>query len=559
MPLKRSLAFYPIPTDEVDQLVKHLQLGPPTERAKEFHIIDPCAGQGVALKMIADALHIPYKNVYAVELDKGRGESVRANLPGANVLAPCSLFSTLISHRTFSLVYVNPPFDNQLGGGGRDETEFVKEAYTLLADNGVVVVVAPLTTFQGHDFRLFVDSHFKDCQLYRFNEPQYGEVVMFGRKRSSPLEESDVYHKGQLVSAYRLSRYGRDYDYARSRYKGVNDLKELPPIGTYALPWKDGSPAVAPPQPHQYVSIRPGLRPPPTKPPIVWDVPPSWKPSRFAKAGYLPEELIEEVNKSPNNDLFRAISDPPIQESPLPLERGHVAVLVTSGALDGLIEVPDFPHLNHVMRGIARKIEQPNEEASKAVLSEDGNSMRVTEVYSETMDTKIRAIDRSHKIYDFELKPVTSTKSREHEVNIEEADGEVGEVVIPLIREGDSDYIEILCGSRMIKFCFDTGATSCHVSSADLKGVEYFATGRTALVSDAAGRTSTCKEIIIAEMTVCGLRAKNVRCLVGEPTEGEIPALLGQNFLRMFDYHYSQSKGTLTLTIAKKEGEPEEA
>ena len=228
------------------------------------------------------------------------------------------------------------------------ETQFVKESYNLLGDDGVIVVVAPLRTFNTYEFRVLLDTHFKDMQLYRFPEPQFGEVVMIGRKRSTILEDSGK-NESSLLSRYKLASHSREFDYKLSRYRGVNDVMDLPALGTVACDWEKGCPGQA------HAMIR------------VWDVPVSWKPSRFAKGDYLPEELIEAIDQSPNNASFREAKDPPIQESPLPLERGHVALLVTSGALDGLIEVPGVG--SHVMRSISRKVEYANDELSKAVLS----------------------------------------------------------------------------------------------------------------------------------------------------------------------------------------------
>jgi predicted aspartyl protease len=537
------MGFFPMPDNEVEALATHLRLGAATDKAKDFTLLDPCAGRGDAIRILADSLHVPYRSVYMVELDKARGETCRRNMPGANVLAPCSLFSTLISHRAFSMALVNPPYDDELGGGGRDETTFIKEAYNLLCENGVIVLVAPLKIYLNNDIRCILDSHWKDTMLYRFSEPKYNEVVMIGRRRSSPLEDKDVYHRGRLKEMYGLDRYDRKYDYARSRYCGINDLRELPALGTIACDWKAGCPDL-----EQHKTIK------------VWDVPPSWRPSRFAKAGYLPEELIEEIGKSANNNLYRAAREPDIAEAPLPLAEGHVALLVTSGALDGLIEVPGHPELTHVMRGIARKVEKPNEEASSCSISEDGKSMKVREVYSEEQDTKIRAIDKSFRIFDFTLRPAKETRSRETDVQIEATDGS-GTVVVPLIREGDSDYVMIDCGGgKQVRFCFDTGAEVCTIGTDQLKGVEYFATGRTTAMQGVGGHVSTCKEILIAEMSVEGLLARNVRCLVVEGTgSATANTLLGQNFLRLFDYAYSQRNATLSLTLAEKDDESEAA
>ena len=60
---------------------------------------------------------------------------------------------------------------------------------------------------------------------------------------------------------------------------------ELPALGEVSPMWERGIPLPSP------APIR------------VWDIPCSWKPSRFAKGDYLPDELIEAVDESPNNQL----------------------------------------------------------------------------------------------------------------------------------------------------------------------------------------------------------------------------------------------------------------
>ena len=143
---QEALCYFPAPADACEGLLKHLALGEPNGKATEHFILDPCAGQGEFINQLAEGLNVPQKNVHAVELDKRRGEAIRLLMPNAQVLAPCSFFQTLIAARSFGLIYCNPPFDDKLGGNGREETDFVKECYILLAENGVIVVVAPLKT-----------------------------------------------------------------------------------------------------------------------------------------------------------------------------------------------------------------------------------------------------------------------------------------------------------------------------------------------------------------------------------------------------------------------------
>ena len=85
------------------------------------------------------------------------------------------------------------------------------------------------------------------------------------------------------------------------------------------------------------------------------------------------------------------------------------------------------------MRGISRKVEQLNEELCKATISDDGLTMKVVEVHSETMDTRIRAVDASHAIYTFSMAPRTIEGcEREYEVKVETVEECEGEDVVSL-------------------------------------------------------------------------------------------------------------------------------
>ena len=157
--------------------------------------------------------------------------------------------------------------------------------------------------------------------LYRFPEPVFNEVVMIGRKRNTPLALAAYGESGFLETAYSLLDHYRSFDSDHGRYAGINSIHELPALGTVARVWQDGHPQQPP--------VRPMTKEDDAKwgddVVRVWEIPPSYRPSRFAKGMYTDEELIEVVLESPNNALYREIKEPPIQESPLPLAEGHIA------------------------------------------------------------------------------------------------------------------------------------------------------------------------------------------------------------------------------------------
>ncbi len=52
--------------------------------------------------------------------------------PDVRLLGPCSFEGTRITRHSFSLTYLNPPFDDQFGAGGREEVAFLRHAVDLL-------------------------------------------------------------------------------------------------------------------------------------------------------------------------------------------------------------------------------------------------------------------------------------------------------------------------------------------------------------------------------------------------------------------------------------------
>jgi 16S rRNA G1207 methylase RsmC len=187
-----KLGFYPAPAVAIVELCKHLIRGHADPR-QHHHVLDPCAGMGRAIKIIADTLVIPHSAVYAIELDEKRGKATKDALPEANVLAPCSFFSSYAPMHSFGFIYLNCPFDDELGGGGREETAFVRECDRLLVKHGVLVFVAPWQTFRKRDLFNYLDSNFKDARLYRFPEMRYDECVYIGVKRSTVLTSRETY------------------------------------------------------------------------------------------------------------------------------------------------------------------------------------------------------------------------------------------------------------------------------------------------------------------------------------------------------------------------------
>src|SRR5262245_33156201 len=78
---------------------------------KDGAILDPCAGEGEALDILARTLGAPRDKVYAIELERDRCAATKARLEGAHVMDACSFFDARVSAGSFALAWTNAPFD----------------------------------------------------------------------------------------------------------------------------------------------------------------------------------------------------------------------------------------------------------------------------------------------------------------------------------------------------------------------------------------------------------------------------------------------------------------
>jgi hypothetical protein len=77
--------YFPCPPDAVAVALQQLHVVDSTAP-----LLDPCAGQGAAIKQLADGLRAASEAIHVVELDEGRAAILRETLPDAKVLSPAS-------------------------------------------------------------------------------------------------------------------------------------------------------------------------------------------------------------------------------------------------------------------------------------------------------------------------------------------------------------------------------------------------------------------------------------------------------------------------------------
>lgn len=325
--------FYPAPPQAVAHIGQHLRA--PAD-GKRFAILDPCAGNGDAILQMGVLLGCNDHDIYAVELDNARGKNLSTTIGGlgGHVLAPCSTFGVGCPAGSFSFIWCNPPFDDEYGGGYRVERSFLDTATRWLKPRGIIALICPARTAESYDIRNVLRTWYDNVTVIPFPDEcrRYNEVVVLAVKRA------------QFASAW-----AREYE------------DTLAPSG------------------------------------YVYEIPASGGPgSKFQKIQMTEDELIAAFDASPLNEHLKPPIVGELARPPLELGIGHLALLLASGHLDGLVCPPNEPP--HVVRGTARKVEFIKDQERT---EQPGGGVTDKTVFGQKIELLIRAVDTNGNIRTF--------------------------------------------------------------------------------------------------------------------------------------------------------------
>jgi hypothetical protein len=353
--------FYPASPDAIACILRHLKIPDlPPDKPGDVNILDPCSGEGKALVQFAESLGVSKDHAFAIELNVSRAARIAEAYPGVRLLGPCSFEATRITRHSFSMIYLNAPFDDEFGGGGREEVKFLRQAVDLLVPGGILVQVCPVNqAFGSNAMCELLDTWFDQIELYLFPDEcrSYRECVVFGRRRKTALTDDLVFSEGILrtrgisrCSAAPIAKLARlgEPQFSRWRYAEPDTASRKPELDTWELPF-------------------------------------SVAPKRFQKTALTDEELERELARSSLYDALRQRTLSPLKRPPLSLNKGHTSLLLMTGMLDGY--VPSTPP--HVVRGLTCKVEKLHRTESYETPAGDAVTKQV---FSESPIPIVRAV-----------------------------------------------------------------------------------------------------------------------------------------------------------------------
>jgi tRNA1(Val) A37 N6-methylase TrmN6 len=216
---RERLGFYPLPVQEATRIRRFLAFP-----AVQCSALDPCVGNGVVFAEITSDKEVLR---YGVELDTVRAEQARTK--GIDTIHG-NCFDVQCSVDSFSLIYLNPPYDFEISEekSQRMEKVFLEHVYRWLKPHGVLVLVVPAKRIA--DCAVVLARHFREIRVYRLTEPEsvrYNQVVVIGVRRTR--QERDRLRDSEIIRAQQ---------WLDSRALKLEKLPALPlePDHTYVVP-----------------------------------------------------------------------------------------------------------------------------------------------------------------------------------------------------------------------------------------------------------------------------------------------------------------------------------
>ena len=189
-----KMGYYPAPEKVTEIIRRYLKRG----RNGLIRVLDPCAGEGTAIRVIGNHLR---SETYGVEIDVKRGQKAKTLLTKCLVT---DYKNTKISRKSFSLLWLNPPYDwaapnGEIGNSERFERIFLRDSIPYLCAGGVLVYLIPQRRLDGHIARM-LSYRFEQLSIFRFPENEYRafkQIIILGvlKKRPEKDDESALFFK----------------------------------------------------------------------------------------------------------------------------------------------------------------------------------------------------------------------------------------------------------------------------------------------------------------------------------------------------------------------------
>lgn len=332
-PALEKCGFYPTSNPVADLLKTYFI------PADSGRLLDPCAGEGVAAAILANALNCAS---WGAELSPARA-ALAAEKMDRVFNAPWQ--SCHLTSESVTLLFLNPPYSHdRLGDQKRLELEFLKSTTPKLVRGGALVYIVPHALLRDNDVATHLAGYYENLTVYRYPDTGFNQVIALGLKRQK-YKMPSAEEVGQ-VQAWADIEPPMLVDAASPVYQ----LLSAPDKGA-------GGQAV-----------------------------------RFSRLDWQPEEVVDATQKRGLHttkewlDLLnpeRAMGS--FKQPVMPLKKGHIAMLMASGMM-GTLRLNDEDGKPMLVKGRVVKVTEKVEE----IESKDGKN--VTETFRDRFVSTVAVV-----------------------------------------------------------------------------------------------------------------------------------------------------------------------
>lgn len=179
-PAIEKMGYYPTDLPVIDLIQTGLQM----PETGDIRILDPCAGEGIAVQHLSHLLDMDRCETWGAELSyiRSKKASMRLDQLYDTAWQRCSL-----TDESISLLFLNPPYDDdRLGKNKRLEYGFLKSSTQKLVPEGILIFIVPIYSLQNQEMGKYLVSQYTDLRVFRFPTnlfKKFKQVVVFGKRR----------------------------------------------------------------------------------------------------------------------------------------------------------------------------------------------------------------------------------------------------------------------------------------------------------------------------------------------------------------------------------------
>jgi len=310
-PALEKAGYYPTANHVAELLKSYFQ---PADTGR---LLDPCAGEGTAASILANALNC---QSWGAELSPARAALASEKM---DRLFNTPWQSCHLTSESITLLFLNPPYSHdRLGDQKRLELEFLKSTTPKLARGGALVYIVPHQLLRDLDVASHLAGYYENIRIYRYPETGFNQVIVLATKRVKfKIPSHEEVHQVQA--------------------------------------WADVEPPMLVEVDEPLYKLLPAT-----------DKGSGGQPIRFSRLDWQPEEIVDATQKRGLHrskewlDLLnpsRGLGE--LKQPVMPLKKGHIAMLMASGMM-GTLRLNDEDGKQMLVKGRVVKVTEKVEETT---------------------------------------------------------------------------------------------------------------------------------------------------------------------------------------------------